>query len=156
MQRLTPSQARQKIKYYCAYQERSHREVKNKLYGFGLFKNDVEEILSELISEDYLNEERFARQFAGSKFRVKQWGRNKIVYALKKKMVSAYNIKIAMKEIDEDEYEKTLLHLCRTKWKALKHEQHIVREVKTRNFLLQRGFEHPLIGNAIKEVRGKR
>ena len=129
MQRLTPSQARQKIKYYCAYQERSHREVKNKLYGFGLFKNDVEEILSELI---------------------------KIVYALKEKMVSAYNIKIAMKEIDEDEYEKTLLHLCRTKWNVLKHEQHIVREVKTRNFLLQRGFEHPLIGNAIKEVRGKR
>ena len=71
-------------------------------------------------------------------------------------MVSAYNIKIAMKEIDEDEYEKTLLHLCRTKWNVLKHEQHIVREVKTRNFLLQRGFEHPLIGNAIKEVRGKR
>ena len=75
MQRLTPSQARQKIKYYCAYQERSHREVKNKLYGFGLFKNDVEEILSELISEDYLNEERFARQFAGSKFRVKLYMR---------------------------------------------------------------------------------
>ncbi len=155
MQKLTPSQSQQKIKYYCAYQERSHKEVKDKLYGFGLYKNDVEEILSELISENYLNEERFARLFAGSKFRIKQWGRKKILYALKEKMVSPYNIKAAMKEIDENEYEKVLQDLCSKKWNDLKHEQHIVREVKTRNFLVQRGFEHELITKAIGKVRRK-
>lgn len=153
MKKLTPSQSRQKIKYYCAYQERSHKEVKDKLYGFGLYKNDVEEILSELIAQNYLNEERFARLFAGSKFRTKQWGRKKIHHALKEKMVSAYNIKLAMKEIDKEEYEKVLQNLCSKKWNDLKSEQHIVREVKTRNFLLQRGFEYELITKAIDKVR---
>ena len=155
MQRLTPLQARQKIKYYCAYQERSHQEVKNKLYAFGLYKNDVEEIISELITEDYLNEERFARLFVGSKFRAKQWGKNKILHALKLKNVSAYNIKIAMKEIDVEEYENTLQNLCTKKWKELKQEQFIVRTVKTRNFLVQRGFEYDMIGKAIAKLREK-
>lgn len=73
MHKPTPQQALQKIKNYCAYQERSHQEVKDKLYSFGLYKNEVENILGELIADNYLNEERFARQFAGGKFRMKQW-----------------------------------------------------------------------------------
>ena len=86
-------EALQKAKQYCAYQERSHSEVKEKLYSFGLYKKDVDELLSELISENYLNEERFAIMFAGGKFRIKQWGRIKIKYALKQKQVSEYCIK---------------------------------------------------------------
>ena len=73
-QRLSKEQAWQKIKHYCAYQERSHYEAKQKLYSFGLYSNEVEDLLSRLIEEDYLNEERFAEQFAGGKFRMKQWG----------------------------------------------------------------------------------
>ena len=79
---MTPGQALPKIKQYCAYQERSHSEIKDKLYGFGLRKNEVEEILATLIEENYCNEERFAEQFAGGKFRMKQWGRIKIRRAL--------------------------------------------------------------------------
>ena len=91
---LTKQEALQKAKHYCAYQERCHSEVKEKLYGFGLWKNDVEDLLSTLIEEDYLNEERFAIQFAGGRFRMKQWGRVKIKYELKQKKVSDYLIKL--------------------------------------------------------------
>ena len=81
--RLTKEQGLEKIKPYCAYQERCHREVKEKLYSYGLRKAEVEEILSFLIEENYLNEERFAVQFAGGKFRIKQWGKKKIQYEFK-------------------------------------------------------------------------
>lgn len=155
MQRLTPLQALQKIKYYCAYQERSHSEVKSKLYGFGLYKNDVEEIIATLITENYLNEERFACLYAGSKFRTKQWGRKKILQGLKQRNISPYNIRLAMKEIDDETYNTTLLKLTQKKWSLLKDEQYIVREAKTRNYLLQKGFEPELVSQAIKKTKEK-
>ncbi|HTN38810.1 MAG TPA: hypothetical protein VL053_17135, partial [Arachidicoccus sp.] len=82
MQRRTVEQATQKIRAYCAYQERNHYEVKQKLYSYGLFSTDVEVILTGLIVDGYLNEERFARQFAGGKFRMKGWGKMKIIQEL--------------------------------------------------------------------------
>src|SRR5262245_41021825 len=106
-QSLTPDQAFQKAKQYCAYQERSHSEVKEKLYNYGLQKKEVDELLSKLIEENYLNEERFAIQYAGGKFRMKQWGRVKIKYALKQKQVSEYCIKKAIASIPEGDYMKT-------------------------------------------------
>ena len=154
-QRLTKEQALPKLKQYCAYQERCHNEVKDKLYSYGLYKVDVETILSQLIEENYLNEERFAIQYAGGKFRIKQWGRKKIEYALKEKQISTYCIKKAMKEIDEADYQKVLMQLATKKWGLLKGEQHINREAKTRAYLLQKGFENELIGMAIKSIRSK-
>ena len=122
---FTPEQSLQKIKQYCAYQERCHAEVRDKLYSFGLHKNEVEEIISTLITENYLNEERFAIHFAGGKFRMKQWGKIKIKQALKYKQVSDYCIKKALKEIDVDEYEKTFQKLTQQKLKSLKGEKNI-------------------------------
>src|SRR5688572_30368340 len=113
--RLTPDQAYQKIKPYCSYQERSHAEVKEKLYSFSLNKTEVEMLLSRLIEEDYLNEARFAQLFAGGKFRMKQWGKVKIKYELKQKQVSEYNIKKAMKEIPEEDYVATFNKLIEKK-----------------------------------------
>ena len=78
----------QKIKHYCAYQERCHGEVRNKLYSFDLKKKNVEDIIARLIEEDYLNEERFALAFARGKFRMKRWGKEKIFFALKQKHFS--------------------------------------------------------------------
>src|ERR1700688_1600996 len=89
---LTREQALQKARHYCAYQERCHSEVKEKLYSFGLGKKDVEESLSQLIEENYLNEERYAIQYAGGRFRLKHWGRVKIRYELRQKLVSEYCI----------------------------------------------------------------
>jgi regulatory protein len=144
-QSLTKEQAMQKAKHYCAYQERSHSETKEKLYSFGLWKKDVEEILSGLIEEGYLNEERYAVQFAGGHFRMKQWGRIKIRYELKQRQVSDYCIKKALKAIDEDDYTQTLEKLTAKKWEALKGEGKIfVRRRKLQDYLLQKGYEPDL------------
>lgn len=141
-QQISREQALQKAKHYCAYQERCHSEVKEKLYSFGLRKTDVEQLLTQLIDEDYLNEERFAVQFAGGKFRMKQWGRVKIKYELKQKGVSEYCIKKALKEIDEEAYLKTLRKLFDEKMKALRSETNqFIRKRKLQDYLLQKGYE---------------
>ena len=153
---MTKEQALQKIKHYCGYQERCHAEVKEKLYSFGLWKRDVEALISQLIEENYLNEERFAQLFAGGKFRMKHWGRIKIRYELKQKHISDYCIKKGLKEIDEDDYKKTLQKLAAAKWKTLKGEKNIfVKKSKTMNFLLQKGYEAPLASEAIAMLQEK-
>jgi regulatory protein len=152
---LTKEQALQKLKHYCAYQERSHSEVKEKLYALGVWKKDHDEIIASLIEENYLNEERFAIAFAGGRFRVKQWGRVKIKYELKQKQVSEYCIKKALKQIEEEDYLRTLGKLAREKYSALKSEQWIIRKKKTTDYLLGKGFEPNLITAALAEISKK-
>ena len=151
----TKEQALQKIKQYCAYQERSHSEAKEKLYSFGLHKTDVEQLLSNLIEEDYLNEERYATLFAGGHFRSKKWGRIKINAALQQKRVSAYNIRKGLLVIEEPAYRKCLLQLATVKWKSVKSDQWMNRMAKTTNYLLQKGYEANLIQDAIAQIRSK-
>jgi regulatory protein len=152
---LTKEEAIQKMKHYCTYQERSQNEVKSKLYELGIRKADHDEIISALIEDNYLNEERFARQFVGGKFRMKDWGRKKIYYGLREKGVSEYLIRIAMKEIDEDEYQKVLEELAGKKWESLKGEDHMSRKRKTMDFLLQRGFESQLVTSVVNSFGKK-
>jgi regulatory protein len=146
-------EALQKAKQYCAYQERSHSEAKEKLFGLGMNKKETDELLSELISGNYLNEERFAIQFAGGKFRIKQWGRVKIKYALKQKQVSEYCIKKALKGIDEHDYNKTAQKLFEQKLKTLKEEKNIfIKKRKLQDHLLQKGFEADLVRKLIAGI----
>lgn len=112
---LTKEQALQKLKHYCGYQERCHSEVRQKLWDLGVRSAEHDEIISALIEEDYLNEERFAKQFAGGKFRMNDWGRKKIYYGLKEKGISDYLIKKGLKEIDDEVYNKTLHELTEKK-----------------------------------------
>ncbi len=150
-QSTTKEQAFQKLKHYCGYQERSHNEVKEKLYSFKLRKAEVEELISRLIEDDYLNEQRYAEQFAGGKFRIKQWGRVKIAYGLKQKKVSEYCIKKAMKVIDEKEYEKTAAKLFAAKLTTLKSEtNHFTRKRKLQDYLLQKGYEFALVQQLVR------
>jgi|SRR6218665_243264 len=151
---LTKEQALQKLRHYCAYQERSHSEVRDKLYQLGVWKKDHDEIIASLIEDNYLNEERFAIALAGGKFRMKEWGRVKIRYELKQKQVSEYCIKKAMKEIKEDDYLKLLEKLAAEKYATLKSEQYLVRKKKTQDFLMQRGFEPALITRILNELTG--
>jgi regulatory protein len=146
---LTKEQATQKLRQYCAYQERSHSEAVQKLWDLGVRKAEHDEIISSLIEDDYLNEERFAIQFAGGKFRMKNWGRKRIYYALKEKKVSEYNIRKAMKEIPDEAYEKTLLQLAEKKYASLKDEQYLVRKKKTMDYLMQKGYEPELVTKAM-------
>ena len=148
---LSKEQALQKLKHYCGYQDRSHSEVKEKLYSLGVWKKDHDEIMAALIEENYLNEERFALAFARGKFRMKQWGRVKIKYELKQRQVSEYSIKKALKQIDEEEYMTSLKKLAEDRYASLKGEQYLVRKKKTIDYLMQKGYETGLIQIAMKE-----
>src|SRR5919202_164887 len=139
---LTKEQALQKLRHYCAYQERSHYEVQQKLRELGVRPADHDEIIASLIEDDYLNEERFAVQFAGGKFRMNDWGRKKIMYGLREKRVSDYNISKALRSLDEEEYDKKLQALAEKKFELLKDEPYLERKKKTIDYLLQKGFDH--------------
>ena len=150
---FTPDQSLSKIKQYCGYQERCHSEVKTKLYSFGLNKSEVEEIVYLLITENYLNEERFAVMYAGGKFRMKQWGKNKIKQSLKFKQISDYCIKKALKEIDEIDYKKTFFKLADQKIKSLKGEKNIfIKKRKLQDFLIRKGYESQLIMEVVNDL----
>ena len=143
----------QKAKYYCAYQERSHAEVKKKLYGFGLYKNEVELLTSQLIEENYLNEERFAMAFAGGKFRIKHWGKTRIKYELKQRKVSDYSIKKSLAAIPDDDYEKKLQKLAEEKLEILKSEKNIfTKKSKLQNYLVAKGYEYNLVFEILKNI----
>ena len=142
---LTKEQALQKLKHYCTYQERCHSEVKEKLFNLGVWKKEHDEIISTLIEENYLNEERFAIAYAGGKWRVKHWGRVKIKYELKQKQVSEYCIKKALQQISQEEYLAVLKKLADEKYASLKAEQYLVRKKKTMDYLLNKGFEMDLV-----------
>lgn len=154
---LTKEQAYQKLKHYCAYQDRCHNEVKEKAYSYGLRKTDVEELTAKLIEENCLDEERFARSFAGGKFRMKQWGRIKIKAELNKRKISAYCMAKALEEIDSKKYDDTLHKLAKKKWDSVKGPgvNHFVKMAKTRSYLLQKGYEPLLISHEIKRLLEK-
>jgi regulatory protein len=148
--KLTPSEARQKIYRYCAYQERSHHEVRDKLYSYGLFKDEVEEILSHLITEGFLNEERFAKAFAGGKFRMQKWGRIKITHELEARGLTPNCIKAGLKEIDEQSYLVTLRELLTRKSGQTSEENDFVKRDKLARYAIQKGFEPELVWSIIK------
>jgi regulatory protein len=150
---LTIEQALQKLRHYCGYQERCHSEVREKLYSLGIRKKDHDEIIATLIEEGYLNEERFAIAYAGGKFRMKQWGRVKIAYALRQKQVSDYSIKKALKQIDEKDYRTALTTLAKEKYESLKDEQWLVRKKKVLDYLMQHGYEADLATQAIDQLK---
>jgi regulatory protein len=155
--KLTKEQVFQKLKHYCGYQERCHSEVKEKAYSFRLRKAEVEELLSLLIEEGYLNEERFAILFAGGKFRIKQWGRNKIKYELKEKKISDYCIRKALSNIDEKEYQSTIEKLAKKKWASVNSPgtNQFIKMAKTRDFLFQRGYESEIVNKIIAGLTKK-
>lgn len=149
---LTPEQAKQKALRYCAYQERSHQEVKNKLYEFGLNSSDADELLTYLITEGFLNEERYAKLFAGGKFRIKHWGRIRIVHELESKGLSKKCIQLGLKEIDEDDYQATLEKLIREKISAAPAENSFIVRDKISKSIIQKGFEPELVWKALKTL----
>ncbi len=149
--------ATQKIKHYCSYQERSHADTREKLYSFGLYKQEVETLLSLMIEENYLNEERFAIAYAGGHFRMKQWGKQKIKNELQQKKVSPYCIKKALAEITDIEYENTLKKLAQKKLVTLRSEKNIyTKKAKLRNYLMQKGFESNLVMEQVQKLTEKK
>ncbi len=146
---VSREQALQKLKHYCGYQERCHSEVRDKLFQLGVFKKDHDQIIATLIEENYLNEERFAIAFAGGKFRIKNWGRARITAELKQRQVSDYCIRKAMKQIEDEDYLRSFHRIAENKFESLKGEPPMIREKKTREYLMRKGYEMDLV-NSLK------
>jgi regulatory protein len=141
-----------KAAYFCVYQERTQKEVRERLAEWDIIGDDAEEIIAYLISENYVNEERFAKIFAGSKFRVKHWGRQKIRYELKMRGLSAYCVDAGMREIEDEDYLDALKILLEKKKHELRGENILIRNQKIARFALSKGFESELVWDIIKKM----
>ena len=143
--------AKLKIASYCAYQERCQLEVRNKLYTYGLFSDQVDELLAWLITENFVNEERFAQTFAGGKFRIKKWGKFKITQALKQKDISDYCIKKGLEEIGNEDYVITIREMAEKKSNeySLKISDPYQLKAKTAKHIISKGFEPSLVWDVL-------
>jgi regulatory protein len=141
-----------KLQKYCAYQERCHKEVRTKLISLKVYGDELEEIISELISDNFLNEERYATSYARGKFRIKSWGKNKIKQKLKFMHVSNYCIKKAMEEIDEDEYLEMLNSILVKQIEKNSKYNDMVARHKAIQYAISRGYETSIVYDQIKSV----
>jgi len=151
---MTDEEVFVKMQLYCAYQDRCHQEVRYKLIALKVYGDRLEEVMSRLIQEGYLSDERFARNFARGKYRMKQWGKLRIERELKTRQISAYCIKKAMEEIDEEQdYEETLMKVARKYAEARKgkYDGRLLRQ-KTYSHVYNKGFESNLILKALDRL----
>ena len=140
-----------KVRNYCAYQERCISEVADKLREWKVDKKRADKIIEQLIREDYLNEERFARTYAGGKFRINHWGKTKIIYELERRQVPDLIIQIGLEEIDDEEYAETLKELIQRKNRELRESDPFKRKQKLIAYGIQKGYHYGLV----KQVVGK-
>ena len=153
---MAQTDLRTAIYRYCNYQERCHQEVRNKLYELGATTQEVESLIAELIEQDLLNEERFARALARGKFRIKGYGRVRITQQLKQFRISEYCIRKAMTEIEPEEYAQRLERLSERKWEELRGERNPhKRRQKLYQYLIRKGYESDLVQQAIQEQLAK-
>ena len=146
------NEAKKKLENFCSYQERCHKEVEEKLRALGMIQTASQEIISQLIQEDYLNETRFAKNFARGKFRIKNWGRNRISRELKSRNISDYNIKMGMQEFTDIEYEETFYNLIEKRKKSVEHLPIDQQKKKIFSYLSYRGWEHEKIFDALNQL----
>ena len=141
----TVNEATKAMEHYCAYQERCHKEVEQKLYDLKMIPEAKELIILHLLQHNFLNEERYAKAFVRGKFSIKNWGRIKIISELKFKNISSYNIKSGLKEIDENTYLKTLQSLAEKKLRLIKESNSFKKKNKLSSYLISKGFETSLV-----------
>ena len=145
-------EATQKLEYYCSYQDRCHKEVEEKLRSLNMIPQASEQIIGHLIEHNFLNEERFACSFARGKHRIKLWGKNRIVNELKQRHISAPNIKCALTEITEEEYQDTFDKLAERHWETIRETNVQKKKKKFCDYLLRKGWESNLIYAKLKEL----
>ncbi len=128
----------EQMRKFCGYRDRCHSAVRAKLLKLRVYGDDLETVMSELIREDYLNEERFATSFARGKFRINYWGRNRIRMELKRRRVSDYCLQRGLEEIDEEEY---LAYIDRVVEGRITDAGDWATRKKTHDFLARKGYE---------------
>lgn len=150
--RLSPAEAFAKLQNYCAYQERSHREVKQRLYDYGLYSSEVDELIARLITEGFLNEERFAKAFAGGKFRMMKWGKLKIQRELEMHGLTKNCIARGLKEIDQFDYQKSLTALIKKKWQQTAEPNAFRKKNRVARYAIAKGYEPELVWASIADL----
>lgn len=148
-------EAVRKAAMFCVYQERTQQEVRERLNEWGVYGDNAEEVIGELIQQNYLNEERFAKSFAGGKFRVKGWGKRKIKQHLQQRGISGYNLDQAMREITSDDYRETLTNLLQKKRRSIHDDNPLIVKQKLLRYALSKGYESELIFTVLSEEEGK-
>ena len=149
---FTVDEIKRKIEQYCVYQDRCHKEVEQKMREYSLIPEAREMILISLMQDNFLNEERFAKSFARGKFRIKSWGKQRIIRELKFRDISAYNIKTALKEINQEEYLQTIYRITENRNAVISESNIYKRKQKLIGFLMRKGFENELIYKTMNEV----
>jgi len=149
---FTVDEAKKKLEYYCAYQERCHDEVVEKLRTMRMIPEAIDLIVVHLLDNNFLNEERFACSFARGKHRIKYWGRIRIVRELKFRNISKYNIDTALREIPQDEYLSNFYKLADTHWQNMQERDGLKKRKKFCDFLLRKGFESNLVYEKAKDL----
>ncbi|WP_281752164.1 regulatory protein RecX [Neptunitalea chrysea] len=148
----TVTEALTKMQRYCAYQDRCHKEVHEKLKGMYMIPEAIDHIIGALIEDKFLNEERFAKSFARGKFRYKKWGKKRITLELKQRDISPFLIKVALKEIPEHEYLSSFHELAEKRNLQIKETNFLKRKKKLADYLLYRGWETHLVYEKINEL----
>lgn len=146
---MTQKEGFEKMAKYCAYQERCMFEVRQKLFGSGLSSEEIENIICDLLDQNFINEERYAKAFARGKFYQKKWGKLKIKQHLKQKQISEYCIKLGLNEINQSDYLMTLEYLKTKKYKEVVAENNFIKKQKTANYLIGKGYESELVWETI-------
>ena len=148
----TVNEALKKLEYYCSYQDRCHKEVEDKLHKMNMIPEAKEKIIVHLIEHKFLNEERFAKSFARGKFRIKKWGKQRIVRELKFKGISKYNIDSGLKEISEEDYLQTFNELAEKKFNSITETNIYKKKKKLIDYLLYRGWETNLVFDKVTQL----
>ena len=149
---FTVDEFQKKMEHYCVYQDRCHKEVERKMGEYQLIPEAKEKILLHLMQHNFLNEERFSKSFARGKFRIKNWGKQRIVRELNFRNISSYNIKTALKEINEEDYLQTIYRITENKNNNIFEKNIHKRKKKLTDFLLRKGFEYDLIFKTVKDI----
>ena len=149
---FTIKQATKKLEHYCAYQDRCHEEVIQKLRSMKMDQDEIDQIIVQLIADNFLNEERFACSYARGKHRIKHWGKIRIVNELKFRKISQYNINLALKEITTEEYEATFHNLAERNWESIRELNPLKKRKKFCDYVLRKGFESNLVYEKVKEL----
>ncbi|MDX5340017.1 MAG: RecX family transcriptional regulator [Cyclobacteriaceae bacterium] len=151
----TLQEAKGKLETFCAYQERCTWEVRKKLFEKGIQGEQVEKLVEELSQDGFLHEERFARAFARGKFRLKKWGKNRIIQELKLRKISPENIRKGLTEIDPEEYYDTLLTQTEKKWEKTLEKDPFKKKYKVIQYLMSKGFEQDLVQEALVGIQSQ-
>ena len=148
----TVDEAKKKLEYYCAYQERCHKEVKQKLQKMNMIPEAIDVIIVHLIKHNFLNEERFTKAFVRGKFNIKKWGKYRLTLELKKKDISKANINQAINEIEDENYYKTFNDLAEKHFLTLTDKNKFKKKKKLVDYLLYRGWESHLVYEKASEL----